>query len=87
MVLYKKVSLSPYDQKYDIIDLGTYLVDNVLELYDENIYYVSNGIDTNGVLNIKLDTSKLDKNGYMFVFELYEDNRIVNKISKKFIVK
>lgn len=85
--LYKKVSLSPYDQKYDIIDLGTYLVDNVLELYDENIYYVSNGIDTNGVLNIKLDTSKLDKNGYMFVFELYEDNRIVNKISKKFIVK
>ena len=85
--LYKKVSLSPYDQKYDMIDLGTYLVDNVLELYDENVYYVSNGIDTNGNLNIKLDTSKLDKNGYMFVFELYEDDRIVNKISKKFIVK
>ena len=85
--LYKRNSLKVYDQKYNIINLGEYMSDSSLELYKENIYYVSNFINDSGILNINLNASLLEKNGYMFVFELYENDKIVNKISKKFIIK
>ena len=39
------------------------------------------------IFNVNIDTSLLEKNGYMFVFELYENDILINKISKKFIVK
>ena len=87
MSLYKKDSLSAYDQIYTIVDLGDYIIDNTFEKYDEYIYYVSKELNNNNDLKINLDTSLLEKRGYMFVFELYEDERLVNKISKKFIVK
>ena len=60
---------------------------DILDKYQENIYYATKDIKNNGTLNINLNTSLLDKNGYMFVFELYEDEKIVSKVSKKFIVK
>ena len=85
--LYKKNSLSAYDQNYTIIDLGEYLIDSNLEKYEENIYYVSKKTNEKNTLKINLDTSLFEKRGYMFVFELYESEKLVNKISKKFIVK
>lgn len=85
--LYKKDLLSAYDQKYTMIDLGDYLVNNILDTYDEGIYYAIKDIKNNAILNINLDTSLLEKNGYMFVFELYEDDKMVSRINKKFVVK
>ena len=85
--LYKKNELSAYDQGYTIIELGNYIEKDILEKFGENIYYATKDIKNNKTLNINLNTSLLQKNGYMFVFELYEDEEIVSKISKKFIVK
>lgn len=85
--LYKKNKLSAYDQGYTIVDLGNYIEKDILDKYQENIYYATKDIKNNGTLNINLNTSLLDKNGYMFVFELYEDEKMVSKVSKKFIVK
>ena len=87
VLLYKKEKLSAYNQNYVIVDLGEYLVDNTLDKYDEGIYYASKDIKNNNVLNINLNTSLLEKNGYMFIFELYEGDEVVSKINKKFIVK
>ena len=87
MSLYKKNSLSAYDQNYTIVDLGKYLTDNSFEKYDENVYYAFKELDNNNKLKLNLDTSLLEKKGYMFVFELYDGEKLVNKISKKFIVK
>jgi len=87
MSLYKKDSLSAYDQNYTIVDLGKYLIDNSFEKYDENVYYALKELDNNSTLKLNLDTSLLEKGGYMFVFELYDGEKLVNKISKKFIVK
>lgn len=87
MSLYKKNSLSAYDQNYNIVDLGDYLINNNLEKYDENIYYVSKQPKENSTLKINFDTSLFEKKGYMFVFELYEGEKLINKINKKFIVK
>ena len=85
--LHKKNTLSPFDQSYTVIDLGQYLFESNLENYDENIYYASKTPSANNLLKINLDTSSLEKNGYMFVFELYEGERVVDRINKKFIVK
>lgn len=85
--LYKKASFKSYDQKYNIIDLGEYIIDDNLEKYSDNIYYLSKEILNNHNVSINLNTSLLEKNGYMFVFELYEDGKIINKVNKKFIVK
>ena len=88
MSLYKKNSLSAYDQNYTIVNLGEYIVDNELEKCDENIYYVfNNNNDNYDNLKLKLNTSLFEKNGYMFVFELYDGEKLVGKINKKFIVK
>ena len=70
-----------------LVDLGDYLEVDALEKYDDGIYYASKDIKDNATLNINLNTSLLEKNGYMFIFELYEDEKLVSKINKKFIVK
>jgi len=87
MSLYKKNMFSAYDQNYTLIDLGKYLTNNSYEKYDNYTYYVSNKLNINNNIKLNLDTSLLEKNAYMFVFELYDDERLVNKISKRFIVK
>ena len=87
MSLYKKESLSAYEQSYTIIDLGEYLLDENIEKYKQDIYYALKNANENNSLKINLNTGMLEKRGYMFIFELYEDDKIVNKVSKKFIVK
>jgi len=85
--LYKKKLLTAFDQTYTQVDLGEYLIDTTFENYDTNIYYASKNITNNDTLKFNLNTSLLEKNGYMFVFELYDGERLVNKINKKFIIK
>lgn len=85
--LYKKTSLSAYDQNYTLVDLKDYIINNKFEKYDEKIYYAIKEPTENNTLKVKLNTSLLEKKGYMFVFELYEDEKLINKINKKFIVK
>ena len=70
-----------------MINISDYLLDGgFTKNADKIIYYVS-GQEESNKLKLNLDTSLLKKNGYMFVFELYEEDKLVNKISKKFIVK
>ena len=87
MLLYKKDSLSAYDQKYTLVDLGEYLIDNNFLNYSENVYYALNNISGNDMIDIKLNTALLEKKGYMFVFELYDGEKLINRVNKKFIVK
>ena len=68
-------------------DLGEYFIDKTYERYEENIYFAAKNIKNNDTLSINLNTNLLEKNGYMFVFELFEDEKLVSKINKKFIVK
>ena len=56
MSLYKKNSLSAYDQNYTIVDLGNYLTSNTFERFDENVYYAFKEFDKNNKLNLNLDT-------------------------------
>lgn len=85
--LYKKKELKANDQTYTQIDLSEYLIDTTLEKYDTNIYYASKNVTNNDIFSLNLNTSLLEKNGYMFVIELYDNERLVNKINKKFIIK
>ena len=85
--LYKKDSLSAYDQKYVILDVGDYIINNNFEESTLNVYYALREVNENNVLNINLNTGLLEKNGYMFVFELYEGDKLVSRNNKKFIIK
>ena len=87
MSLYKKKSLSAYDQSYAIVDLEEYLMDKSFDKADENSYYVTRNVVDNKIVDVEIVTSLLEKNGYMFVFELYDGDKLVNKINKKFIIK
>lgn len=87
MSLYKKKTLSAYDQSYTIVDLEEYLVDKSFDKADENSYYVTRNVVENKLVDVKIATSLLEKKGYMFVFELYDGDKLVNKINKKFIIK
>ena len=91
--LYKKELLTAYNQTYSIVDLLDY-VTNELTNVDDNIYYVSsnpsyyNGLSsTYNVFNINLINSNFEYNGYKFVFELYDGNKKISTIEKKFIVR
>lgn len=79
--LYKKNLFTAFDQGYTQMDISNYLSN-----YDMS-YYVINNINNNSNYSIELNTSSLENNGYMFVFELYDGDRFVSKVSKKFIVK
>ena len=87
MSLYEKDSLSAYNQNYTLVDLDKYITNNTLEKYEDNIYYALKEPNNSNILKLKLNTDLLKKNGYMFVFELYEEEKLINKINKKFIVK
>ena len=80
--LYRKDSLGPYNQDYSIVDLKTY-VTNELSLQSTNIYYISN--DT---ANLTLNFNKeLENTGYLLMFELYDGDKKIGSISEKFIVR
>lgn len=91
--LYKKDSLTAYNQDYTMIDLKSYIT-NDLTVYNN---YVYNAIDnplpydntdsTYNNFNIDLINSNFEKTGYKFVFQLYDEHVKVGTIEKYFIVK
>ena len=91
--LYKKSILTAYNQDYMIVNLKDYVTNNLIPI-GGNVYYMfTNPLMYDGTMNtynhfdLNLDMSKLESNGYKLVFELYDGNRRVGALEKKFIVK
>lgn len=80
--LYKKSQLTAYNQDYTIVDLSSYVSDN-LNKSSTNVYYVS----TTPNFGLNLITANFENTGYKFVFELYDDTKKIGTIEKSFIVK
>lgn len=79
--LYKKESLTAYNQNYLLIDLDDYS-SNELELATDYSYIINEG-----KYELNLDLSNLDKTGYEIRFELFDGDRRIDLIKKKFIVR
>lgn len=91
--LYKKDSLTAYNQNYTLVDLQTYTT-TTLNSYVDKIYSVTNNpLEYNGTfntynpLNLNLIMNSFENTGYKFVFDLYSSNIKVGTINKYFIVK
>lgn len=91
--LYKKKDLTAYNQEYEIIDLNTYTIEGLTK-YIDNVYNVPVNnfnynwqIENYDTFEINLITKNLDKTGYKFVFELYDNNQKISTIEKKFIIR
>jgi hypothetical protein len=91
--LYKKDTLTAYNQNYSIVDLSSYVSDT-LNVYAENIYYAS----TNPVIysepnyyynnfSLNLIGNNFENNSYKLVFDLYDGTKKMNTIEKYFIVR
>ena len=79
--LYKRQDLSPYNQTYEIVDLQDYIIDELIEV-EENAY---RAVEKD--LELTLNTTKFLKTGYEFRFELYDGDKHITTIKKKFIVR
>ena len=79
--LYKKNSLSAYDQSYSLIDLDDYS-SNELQLATDYSYVIEDG-----KFNLSFDLSNLDKTGYEFRFELFDGDKRIDVKKKKIIVR
>ena len=86
--LYRKTTLSAYNQAYTKVDLNSYL-NTVLTLYSDLIYNTSVNSNSGEYRNITLDfdTTNFSHNGYKLVFDLYDGDTKVDSISKSFIVR
>lgn len=91
--LFEKDELTAYNQNYSLVDLNDYVVDE-LEMYEENIYYVTTEPIEYGEpeylynsFELNLITSNFENNGYKLVFDLYDDTKKIGTIEKYFIVK
>ena len=79
--LYRKKSLSGYDQVYDLVDLNDFAVDG-LQQAETYVYYV-----TTDNFDLKLNTTLFEKRGYELRFDLYDGDKYITTIKKKFIVR
>ncbi len=86
--LYKKTNLTAFDQEYTSIDLAQYINES-LALYKDNIYntYITTNSSTINSFVLNLDTTKMESNGYLFLFELYDGDKKIDKIEKTIIIK
>lgn len=91
--LYKKDTLTAYNQDYSIVDIKNYIT-NSLTVYEGNVYYAfKNPIKYRGTsatynnLELTLITSNFENTGYKFVYELYDGDKKIGAIEKNFIVK
>lgn len=86
--LYKKDKLTAYDQTYSILDLQEYSNTTLEKALDTIYYAVKNPLEyENNRFTLELDLTKLKKGGYKFVFELYNSNKKIGTIEKKFIIR
>ncbi len=79
--LYKRRSLSAYDQSYELIDLINY-VNEPLTSHSEDTYQVEDL-----KLSLELITKQFDNTGYKLVFDLYENNNKISTQERYFIVR
>lgn len=91
--LYKKYELTAYNQIYSLVDLNEY-VSNELTEYIDKVYFVTqNPIQYNDYtklyneFSLNLITENFENTGYKFVFDLYDDDKKIGTIEKKFIVR
>jgi hypothetical protein len=79
--LYKKDSLTAYNQSYSVVDLDNYSI-NELTLA-ANYAYLVDGKN----LELNLDLTEFEKTGYEIRFELFDGDKRIDIIKKKFIIK
>lgn len=91
--LYKKNSITAYNQDYTKIDLATFM-SNTLDSADTNEYYITQSPTTyNGNsstynhFDLNLLTYKFDNTGYKLVFDLYDGTNKISSIEKNIVVK
>lgn len=86
--LYRKTTLSAYNQSYTKVDLGSYL-NTELTLYNDLIYNTSINTNSSEYRNFVLDfdTTNFSHNGYKLIFDLYDGDTKVDSISKNIIVR
>ena len=79
--LYKKDSLTAYNQDYSIVDLDNFIT-NELTLVTNYAYLVDSKS-----FELNLDLTKFEKTGYEIRFELFDGDKRIDVIKKKFIIK
>ena len=79
--LYKRATTIAADQTYELVDLQDY-VNNELTSVDDKKYSLT---DTNTIL--EFNNKSLENNGYELRFELYDGDRKITTVRKKFITK
>lgn len=86
VALYKKDSLTAYDQKYSMVNLADYIT-NSLVRYSGNIYNAINNPNEISTFELNFVTGNFENNGYKLVFYLYDGTKKIGTIEKYFIVK
>lgn len=90
---YKKNIESAYDQSYTLIDLKDYSNIQLMGVGGMSYFVTVNPIDYNGsvesynMLNVGLDTNRLDYGAYKFVFELFSGDEKIADVTKTLILK
>ncbi len=91
--LYTKKELTAYNQEYTSVLMNNYFNNN-LELALGNTYYlIKNPKDYDGTNNtynhvtLDLNLDKFNYGGYKLVFDLYDKDKKIGTVEKKFIVK
>jgi len=91
--LYAKSLLTAYDQTYSLVDLQTFVTDTLTpvdtfkyqaistpQVYEDPDYLYNN-------FELNLDPTTFDNLSYKYVFELYDDDKLIDTITKSFIAK
>lgn len=86
VALLKKDELTAFNQDYSIIDLKSYISDNLM-LCSGSVYYAYQNPDSSNTFELNLLTTNFDNTGYKFIFYLYDGNKKIGTIEKNFIVK
>lgn len=77
--LYKKDYLTAYNQDYTLVDLNTY-INNNLQRHLGYVYY-----SNLGEFKLKFITNKFDYTSYKIIFELYDGDSYISTIKKYLI--
>lgn len=77
--LYKKKTLTAYNQEYVLVDLKDYVTDTLIQQDGKYLFDISNPI-------FNLDDD-IESNGYKLVFELYDSDTKISEKEIKVIIK
>ena len=91
--MYKKNSLTAYNQDYTIVDMSSLITNEMTLTYGDNHYTINSPIvydgtiETYNLFNVSFDMTKLENTGYKLLFELYDGTNKVGEITKYIIVR